>query len=131
MRGIFLKKRSSQMLIPMSINDQNKIGSFFVQKVTDDLGVRTRPLSVTFCTKKSPILFWSFIHIGISIRLDLFFKNIPRIEFYKSGITIFLKIRRRSDKKFILCVHISHFAYNFENNRPFHIWSSQKLLFRV
>ena len=129
MRGIFLKKRLCQKLIPMWINDQNKIGSFFVQKQSDNLGVRTRPLSVTFCTKNEPILFWSFIHIGISIRLDLFFKNIPRIEFYKSSGTIFSKISDVGDKKTIFCVYTTHFDQNSKNQRKFFKRSSQKLLF--
>ena len=129
MRGIWFKKRLCQMLISTWINDQNKIGSFFVQKLSDDLRVRTRPLSVTFCTNNEPILFWSFIHMGISIRLDLFFKQIPRVEFYKSSKTIFSKINDKSYKKIIFCVYTTRFVNSSKNKRKFFIRSSQKLLF--
>ena len=89
------------MLIPTWINDQNKIGLFFVQKVIDRGRVRTRSSSDSFCTKNGPILFWSFIHVGISIRHDLFFNQIPRAEFYKYRIMVFSKMCFSVDKKFI------------------------------
>ena len=98
-RNLIKKKRLCRKLIHTPINDQNKIECFFVQKLSDEYRVRTPPLSATFCTKKHPILFWSFMNVGISFRHDLFFKNYPRAFFYKSRITVFSKMYYLVDKK--------------------------------